>query len=155
LPRHGYCRICEFFKKYPYKLNDKTFFEAKAKQGASLRKLELLLESYGCRSRKDLINKHLKECLGITREDRQIEKDLKHKGIRKVGQKISGFFIRSKLEELPKKCPHSFTTSFQSLHDGNIYTKCKDCGKILGSFDPHRKKTKKRNNLLILESLRK
>ena len=32
---------------------------------------------------------------------------------------------------------------------------CLECGKILGSFDPHNKKTKKRNDLLILESLRK
>lgn len=156
MPRKGYCRICEFWKTYPYKVSERELFDKKCREGTSLRKLELLLEAYGLKARKDLIRKYIKNCMNIeVSEQRRIEKELaKGKGLRELGRKISGFFIKPKLE-LPKECSHNFTTSFQSFHDGNIYTKCLACGKVLGSFDPHSKKTKKRNDLLILESLRK
>ena len=156
MPKSGYCRICQFFRK-PYRQSEKEIFEKLVREGTSLRRLEVFFQALNLRVRKDAISNHIKKCMNLeVSEQRRIEKELaKEKGLRELGRKISGFFIKPKLEELPKKCPHTATTSFQSFHDGNIYTKCLECGKILGSFDPHSKKTKRKNDLLILESLRK
>jgi len=107
--------------------------------------------------KKDAISSHIKNCMNIqVSQQRTVEKEIRRKSLRKIGQKLSGFFIPKKKESMiPTECPHIATTSFQSMHDGNIYTKCLECGKILGSFNPHKKQTKIKNDLLILESLRK
>lgn len=156
MPRHGYCRICEYWRAHPYKVSERELFNKKVREGTSLRKLELLLEAYGLKAKKDLINKHIQECMGLeAKAQRNIEKSIQREGLKRVTRRVKSFFVRPKLEELPKECSHTVTTSFLSMHDGNIYTKCLECGKILGSFDPHKKKTKRKNDLLILESLGK
>lgn len=152
------CRICRFFEKYPYKRNDKTFFETKARQGASLRKLELLLESYGLKARKDLINKHLKECLGFETE-RKIEREAKKsRGVRGIPKKVKKFFIRHS-EVIPQGCLHTVTVPFFDVASEQVYVRCKMCGEILkGSIDPHeaeKRQEKDPRNWKIYESLRR
>ena len=158
MPKKGFFRICSFFQKYPYKLNDRTFFETKARQGASLRKLELLLESYGLKAKKDLINKHLKECLGFETE-RKIERDAKKsRGLKSVSRRLGKFsgFIKLKEEPIPQKYPHNQTIHFFDLSSERIYVKCKSYGEILNrNMDPHRKQRRDRRNLVIYRSLRK
>lgn len=153
------CRICRFFEKYPYKRNDKTFFETKARQGASLRKLELLLESYGLKAKKDLINKHLKECLGFETE-RKIEREAKKsRGVRGIPKKVKKFFVRHS-EVIPQGCPHSVTVPFFSPPHERVFVKCKMCGKILTPYgiDPEeaeKRQSKDPRNKIIYASLRR
>jgi len=111
LPRHGYCRICEYWTKFPYKVSEKELFNKKCREGTSLRKLELLLEAYGLKARKDLISKHIRLCMSLeVREQRGIERELsKEKGLRGLGRKISGIFVRPEEPKLPQKCPHTST----------------------------------------------
>jgi len=156
MPRKGYCRICEFWKTYPYKVSERELFNKKCREGTSLRKLELLLEAFGLKARKDLISKHIRLCMNLeVSEQRRIEKELARE--KSFGQKVKGFFIRPKEDPiLPTECPHTNTENFFDLGSERVLTRCRKCGEILsGSFDPHKKKTKKRNDLLILESLRK
>lgn len=159
MAKKGYCRICEFWNKYPYKISDQEFFEAKCRQGISLRKLELLLESYGLKAKKDLINKHIHECLGIARE-REIEKEVKRKTI---GRKLRNFFVKPE-PSLPKGCEHRRTKySFEHNYstktsDGLVHVICLDCGAVVSKFDPELQERSMRRdprNLVIYESLRR
>lgn len=137
------CKICEFWRKYPYRLNDRLFFEKKCREGLSLRKLELLLESYGIIAKKDLISKHIRACMNVqVSQQREIEKGIKREGIKVIGQKLRGFFIRPELPILPKTCEHrrtrySFDHNYSSrTSDGLVWIICLDCGEVVKKFDP-------------------
>ena len=86
----------------------------------------MLLEAYGLKAKKDHINKHIHECMGLeVKTQRDIEKSIQREGLKRVAGKVKGFFIRPTEEpKIPRECPHTATTSFQFFHDGNIYTKC-------------------------------
>jgi len=152
------CRICRFFQKYPYKLSEKELFEKKCREGTSLRKLELLLEAYGLKAKKDLIAKHIKVCMNVqVAQQREIEKEIKKKGIRAVGQKLRQFFVKP---ELPKtlECEHLRTTQFFDMGREEVFIKCLDCGKILGSYDPEeneRRMERDPRNVILYNALRK
>jgi len=155
MPKSGYCRICQFFGK-PYRQNEKETFEKLVREGTSLRRLEVFFQALNLKVRKDAISNHIKKCMNLeVSEQRRIEKELaREKGF---GQKVKGFFIRLKEDPiLPAECPHTNTENFFDLGSERVLTRCRKCGEIFsGSFGPHKKKTKKRNDLLILESLRK
>jgi hypothetical protein len=132
--------------------------QKKCREGTSLRKLELLLEAYGLKAKKDTIQKHISICMDIqVSQQRTVEKETKRKGIKKLGQKLTGFFIPKREEPpFPKSCPHTQTISFFDLRSERVLTKCKMCGKLLtGSVDPHKKLKNRRRDLIIYGSLRK
>lgn len=153
------CRICKFWKKYPYKLSEKHFFEAKVREGCSLRKLEVLLESYGIKAKKDLINRHIKNCMGSeVLGQRLSEKELLKEKREGFTGKLRRFFNRPLPVPIPK-CEHLVTENFFDMYKEVVRTRCKDCGKVLsGSIDPNSKS--KRNTTyrdyksqIILEAL--
>ena len=147
------CRICRFWEKYSYRVHDKDFFEAKVRQNYSLRKLELLLESYGLKAKKDLINRHIHDCMGIESTERQ---EQEKEGIR---NRVKQFFIRP--QELPQteKCEHLRTESFWDISSERVHCRCLDCGEILGfgidAQDNTRRMEKDSRNLLIYGALKK
>lgn len=165
MAKRGHCRICEFWKKYPYKVSDKELFEAKAREGVSLRKLELLLEAIGLKAKKDLIAKHIKVCMNVqVAQQRQVEKEIKRKGIGTLGQKLKGFFIRPSLPSSSEGCEHkrtrySFDHNYSAeTSDGLVWIVCLDCHKVVRKFDPEESERRmKRNprNLVIYEALRR
>lgn len=143
------CRICAFWEKYPYRLNDRLFFEKKCREGTSLRKLELLLESYGIRAKKDLISKHIRVCMNVqVSQQREIEKGIKKEGIKRVGKKLRNFFIRPEEPKLPQACKHVATESFYDISSERIFTRCKICKALLGSADPEEKNNKRKSEAI-------
>jgi len=158
MPRQGYCRICEFWKTYLYKVSERELFTKKAREGTSLRKLELLLEAYGLKARKDLIRTHIKNCMNLeVSEQRRIEKQLaKGKGLKSIGKKL-GFFIPKKEEPMiPTECPHTVTIPFFDLSSERVHVRCRQCGKVLsGSADSHKKQKRRRKDLIVYGSLKK
>lgn len=159
MPRRGYCRICKYWNDYPYKVSERELFNKKVREGTSLRKLELLLEAYGLKARKDLIRTHIKNCMNLeVSEQRRIEKELaKGKGLKSIGKKLGGFFIPKKEEPMiPTECPHSMTVPFFDLGSERVHVRCRQCGKVLsGSADPHKKQKRRCRDLIIYGSLRK
>jgi len=178
MPELGHCRICEYWKKYPYKVSEKELFNKKCREGTSLRKLELLLEAFGLKARKDLIRKHISVCMDIQVSQQRAEEKGKHisvcmdiqvsqqraeeKGIKRgdlksIGRKLNNFFIRPKEEpQIPKACSHEVTEPFFDLSSERVHVRCRQCGKVLsGSVDPHTKKKRDRRDLIVCGSLRK
>ncbi len=157
MPKKGFCRICQFFHK-PYRQSEKETFEKLVREGTSLRRLEVFFQALNLKVRKDAISNHIKKCLNLEiSEQRRIEKELaKGRGLSGVGRKLGGFFIRPKEDPiLATECPHAYTENFFDLKSERVLTRCKKCGEILsGNFDPHKEKTKRKNNLLLWESLR-
>jgi len=151
------CRICKFFRKYPYKLSEKHFFEKAVREGKSLRKLEFLLQSYGVGAKKDLINRHIKECMSSeVSSQRQSEKGILKEKRGGFTGKLRSIFNRP-LPVLIPKCEHKFTESFFDVYKEVVRTKCKDCGKVLsGSVNPNiasKKREKNYANWVVLEAL--
>jgi len=148
------CRICEFFRKYPYKVNEKELFEKKCREGVSLRNLELLLEAYGCQAKKDLINRHIHECMGI---EKGIQKEVKS-----VGKKLRNLFTKPEIPQT-SECKHlrtrySFDHNYSSrTSDGLVWIVCLECGEVISKFDPEEeeRRMKKDNskNLVLYRSL--
>ena len=151
------CRICRFWEKYSYRVSERELFEKKVRESTSLRKLELLLESYGLKAKKDLINRHIHDCMGIeAKEQREQEKEIKTEGIR---NRVKEFFIRP--QELPQteKCEHLRTESFWDISSERVHCRCLDCGEILGfgvdAQDNTRRMEKDSRNLIIYGALKK
>lgn len=157
MPRSGYCRICQFFRK-PYRRSEKEIFEKLVREGTSLRRLEVFFQALNLKVRKDAINSHIHNCMSVEAStQRQIEKGIKREGLKSMGKKLTGFFIPKKeTPTFPESCPHTQTISFFDLRSERVLTKCKMCGKLLtGSADPHEKPKNRRRDLIIYGSLRK
>ena len=156
MPRNKGCRICKFWDKYPYRISDKELFEKKIREGTSLRKLELLLEAFGLKARKDLINRHIHECMDTeVHTQRRIEKKLKQG----IGKRIQEYFTRPR-EEDPLECPHTLQIPFFDILDEQVKSRCQLCGKIISNYgiDPHETRTRQLRdprNRLIYDSLRR
>lgn len=159
MPSKNYCRICQYWRKYSYKVSEKELFEKKCRENVSLRKLELLLEAYGLQAKKDLIRKHIKNCMNLeVSEQRRKEKQLaKEKGLKSIGKKLTGFFIPKKEDPVvPNACLHIQTRPAFDLSTEKVYAKCLKCGKVLrGSANPHGKRKARYKDRVVLESLRK
>ena len=146
------CKICRFFEK-PYRKSEQMTFEKLAREGCSLRKLEIFFLALNFKANKDSINKHIKVCMGVdVSTQRIIEKDIKREGIRGIPRRVKEFFIRP-TEIIPKGCPHSVTIPFYDVASEQVYARCQRCGEVLkGSIDPHeiekRKKKDPRNKIL-------
>jgi len=146
--KEGYCRICEFFRKHPCLKSQEDFFEAKVHEGVSLRKLELILEAFGCKAKKDLIARHIRECIGIERTNEAKKESIK--------QKLRGFFIKPK--ELPSSCKHETTRQYYDMESEKVIIQCTKCHKILTSYDPEaleRRMLKDKRNQILYEALRR
>ena len=156
MPIEGYCRICEFWKRYPYRVSERELFNKKVREGTSLRKLELLLEAYGLKAKKDLIRKHISVCMNTeVSEQRRFEKVLQK--TKDMGHKAKEFFIRPQPFQ-PPKCPHTLTETFFSVPHEGLFVKCKMCGKLLSRIpvDPEELEKRQRKdprNLIIYRSL--
>lgn len=153
------CRICQFWEKYPYRVSERELFDKKCREGTSLRRLELLLEAYGLKAKKDLIRKHIQTCMNAqAKEQREIEKSIKKDGIKAIHRKIKSFFVK---QEEPKwLCSHTLTEVFFSLPHERLFVRCKVCGELLTPYGIDAEDLEKRQqndprNLVILKSLRK
>ena len=155
------CKICTFFQKFPYRASDLRFFEKACREGKSLRKLELLLESYGLKCNKDTIAKHIKTCmkLGVS-EQRKIEKQIKREKNRlsRIGEIISKFFSRPE-EPVSERCEHRRTELFFDISVERVCCRCLECGEILGSGvapeDNRKRMRRAAGNSVIIRSLKK
>jgi len=135
------CRICKFFQSHPHKVSEE-FFEQKAREGIPLRQLSLLLESYGLKVSKDLVSKHIRECLpSEIREQRQAEKEHKAKESKSVFKGIEDFFRPKK-----EKCEHLRTMSYFDMGMERVIVQCKDCGMRLYDYDSEQEERNQRRN---------
>ncbi len=141
------CRICKFFRKYPYKISEKEFLEKAIREGKSLRKLELLLESYGIKAKKDLISKHIKECMSSEVLGQRLdEKQRKRKGV--VG-KLKHIFKPYTKPQVECTHPKNARVAWMDQNTGNIAVQCSRCKTILGTYNPSK------SNSLIRKSYRR
>jgi len=151
------CRICRFFKKYPYKISEQEFLLKAIREGKSLRNLELLLASYGIKAKKDLINRHIKECLGIEIQSQRKAEKIQKKGI--LGK--LGHIFNKPSPIMKPSCQHIRTESFWDSSSESVRCKCLDCKMLLsGSRDPNsdsriRKGYRKYRNEVVLEALQR
>ena len=152
------CKICRFWRDRRYLISEKEQFEKLAREGVSLRKLEIYFQALHFTVKKNAISSHIKNCMNIqVSQQRGIEKSIKKEGIKKLGKKLGGFFIPKKKEPMiPTECPHTVTIPFFDLSSERVHVRCRQCGKILfGSADPHKKQKRRRKDLIVYGSLRK
>jgi len=157
MPKSGYCRICQFFRK-PYRSSEKETFQKLVREGCSLRRLEVFFQALNLKVRKDAINSHIHNCMSIEAStQRQIEKGIKREGLKSISRKLGGFFIPKKEEPMiPTECPHTVTIPFFDLSSERVHVRCRQCGKVLyGSADPHKKQKRRRKDLIVYGSLKK
>lgn len=153
------CRICQFWERYPYRVSERELFEKKAREGVSLRKLELLLEAYGLKAKKDLISKHIKVCMNLeVSEQRQIEKQIKKEktGISKITEKISKFFIKPEVV-IPERqeCLHLITTKIWNFEKEGVDEFCTQCGEHLGFYEVEDGRPRRDSDIVLWGALRK
>jgi len=157
MPKEGSCRICEFFQK-PYRQSEKETFNKLVREGVSLRRLEVFFQALNLKVKKDAINSHLHKCMSTeVSTQREIEKETKKEGIRRIGKRVKDFLIKPDLPKI-EECSHTVTVHYFDVSSEMVITECKLCGKILGSQDPERSELERDRdprNLVIYRSLRK
>lgn len=154
------CKICRFFREtYSTKSREEILFTQKCREGLSLRKLSLVLEALGCKANKDTVRFHIQNCLGLEiREQRRTEKLIEK--TKKVGEKLSRFFIRPELPQT-SECKHKRTrydfenhNSSMRTSDGLVWQICLDCNQIVRKFDPEKHEKRMEKNPRNLELYR-
>ena len=104
-------------------------------------------------------NRCFRICEGIeVKQQRGFERSLRKKGKDAI-EKLKEFFKPQKLPASSEGCEHLRTTQFYDIASEKVFTRCSDCGAILGiGIDPEeneRRMEKDPRNLIIYESLRR
>lgn len=156
MTQKGYCKICSYFDHCKW---HKEGFQKKVAEGSSLRILQAYLQALGLECDLKTISKHIRICEGIAlKQQRGFERSLRKKG-RDAIEKLQEFFKPQKLPNSSEGCEHLRTIQFYDLAREKVFTRCSDCGVILGrGIDPEeneRRMAKDHRNWKIYESLRR
>lgn len=147
------CKVCKYFSKGhgQYRTEEKRIFEHKIREGISLRELSRYLEySVRLKVSHNSIRNHIKNCMP---EDVQHQREANievQKRNSSLKSKVKKLFFRNEDEFV--ECKHLSTLSW--FQDGLVWTRCRQCKKILGKQEPQEKsRNSKEKTLILLEAL--
>ena len=147
------CKIGKFFSSGngQYRQNEKAIFEHKIREGVSLRELSKYLEySVRLKVSYNTIKNHIKNCMS---KDVQLQREANievQKRNSSLKSKVKKLFFRNEDEFV--ECKHLSTLSW--FQDGLVWTRCRQCKKILGKQEPQEKsRNSKEKTLILLEAL--
>lgn len=144
------CKICSFLRNHSFA---KSQWDNEVNRGDSLGELQTVLRTLGLGVSRSTISRHLVQCENLELYETKTAKI--KKAMKSPFKKLNNFFIRPIVETPSSKCKHLRTTKFWNMTKERVFIKCKDCGEILGSFDPEAKPRERSNrDITIINALR-